>query len=271
MPEPPGCAKLSIVIPAFDEQDNIQPLVDEIQREIVDRGIEAEVLFVDDGSRDGTMNVLRRVVLERPWVRVLHFPENRGKSAALAAGFCAARAPLSATLDADLQNDPADLRMMLEQFSGSDVALVQGDRSANRQDGAHRKLASAIGRFVRFVLLGDRVRDTGCATRMLWTDLARKLPLQFRGMHRFVPACIQMVGGRIVELPVRHRRRLSGSSKYGLGFRRGVPGLADTLAVRWMLRRWQPSEAVEYARPVANPTASPSATVAGVPTDGISK
>ncbi|MEM6561022.1 MAG: glycosyltransferase family 2 protein [Planctomycetota bacterium] len=234
---------LSIVVPALDEQDNLRPLVDEIAAAF---GGAAEVIVVDDGSTDRTPAVLAALRRDRPWLRVLRHAQPLGQSAAMGAGVAVASAPLVAFLDADLQNDPAELRGMLDLLRERDVDLVQGDRSATRADSAGRKFASAVGRLARRLVIGDTVRDTGCSARVLKADLARKLPLQLRGMHRFIPALVAMHGGQILEHPVHHRPRHAGQTKYGIGIlQRGLAGLRDLLAVRWMRQRHRASDAAE--------------------------
>ncbi|MEQ9455673.1 MAG: glycosyltransferase family 2 protein [Phycisphaeraceae bacterium] len=230
--------ELSIVVPALDEEGNVGPLVDEIDRCVRGVGIEVELIVVDDGSRDGTLGVLKAKQSAYGWLRVLHRAEPGGQSAAMAAGIAAARGAWVATLDADLQNDPGDLPEMLAIAKRDGVDLVQGDRSANRRDHAIRRWASAVGRFARGAIVGDRTRDTGCSARVMRAGYAKRLPLQFKGMHRFIPATVRILGGSIAEMRVSHRERHSGSTKYGLGLvNRGVAGFIDCLAVRWMSKR----------------------------------
>ena len=163
-----------------------------------------------------------------------------GQSAAMKAGVAAATGRHVGFLDADLQNDPADLPRMLALLKEKGVDLVQGDRSAARQDTAGRRVASVIGRRARGAILSDPVRDTGCSARVLRADLAKKLPLEFKGMHRFIPAFCRVLGARIVEMPVTHRPRSAGVTKYGVGpITRGAAGLRDCFAVRWMASRYR--------------------------------
>ena len=233
---------LSIVVPALDEEDNVGPLVEEIGRVMGD--VPFELIVVDDGSRDATSD--RLLALDAPWLRVLRRPAARGQSAAMHAGIHAARGAYVAFLDADLQNDPADLPAMLAEAQRGGWDLVQGDRSHARQDHAIRKIGSWVGRSARRVTLGDRVRDTGCSARVVRADYARRLPLQFKGMHRFIPATVQMLGGRVAEFRAGHRPRHSGATKYGLGLlSRGPAGLLDLLAVRWMRSRLRDTAAEE--------------------------
>ena len=236
--------QLSVVVPALDEQDNVQPLAQQVEHALT--GISFELIVVDDGSTDQTPRRLAELAREHPWLRVLRHEQSLGQSAAMHAGILAARGRFIATLDADLQNDPADLPAMLARLQEQQADMVQGDRSAHRRDHAIRRLSSAVGRWTRRCLLGDPVRDTGCSARVVRADLARRLPLHFRGMHRFMPAYARMLGAQVVEMPVNHRPRGAGQTKYGLGVvNRGTAGLMDCLAVRWMGKRFRPSQARE--------------------------
>src|SRR5690606_13961811 len=137
-------------------------------------------------------------------------------------------------------NDPADLVPMLERLLADQADMIQGDRSQNRRDNAIRKLTSKIGRWARRIMIGDHVRDTGCSARVVKAALAKQFPLEFKGMHRFLPAYAQMTGARVIEMPVNHRPRQHGVTKYGLGIvKRGWQGGRDLLAVRWMMNRYR--------------------------------
>lgn len=237
-PRPAPAYDLSVVAPAHNEAGNLAPLLAQIRDAFAPTGLRVQVLLVDDGSTDATADELSGLGRHDPDLRVLRHDRARGQSAALHNGIAAAAAPLLATLDADLQNDPADLPAMVALLRDQRVDLVQGDRSAHRRDHAGRRAASAIGRVFRRVLLHDPVRDTGCATRVMRTDLARRLPLDHDGMHRFVPALTAALGGRVVEVSVNHRPRHAGRTKYGTGvLRRGVPGLRGCFFVRRLQRR----------------------------------
>jgi glycosyltransferase involved in cell wall biosynthesis len=189
-------------------------------------------VYVDDGSRDGSGDVLLALAKRDERVRVVRFARNCGQSAALDAGFRAARGELIATLDADLQNDPADLPRLLAALDRADV--VNGVR-VGRQDGFLRRLSSRIGNGFRNWLTHESVSDVGCSLRVMRASYLRRVKLH-RGMHRFLPTLLRMEGARVVELPVRHRPRHRGRSKYGIANRLFV-GLADTFAVRWMQGR----------------------------------
>lgn len=229
---------LSLVIPAHNEQDNLQLLIEQIDQSLRQQGANVELILVDDGSTDATRSTAEALMPAHPWVRLLTRDRCQGQSSAMFAGIQAATAPFTATLDADLQNDPADLLGMLHKAQAGEADLVQGDRSRNRKDSTARCYASLIGRTARGLLLGDSVRDTGCSARVMRSDLAKQLPLQYKGMHRFVPVYIAALGGRIVEVPVNHRPRHAGVTKYGVGvISRGFNGLLDCFAVWWMRSR----------------------------------
>ncbi len=256
--QPDDALRMSIVVPALNEQDNIEPLVRRIHDTMEQAGIHFELIVVDDGSTDATLTRLKHLMEDRPWLRVLHRSTPMGQSAAMYAGIQAARGACVATLDADLQNDPADLPGMLRLIDQGQADFVQGDRSANRNDHVIRKIGSLIGRKARLWVLGDPVRDTGCSARVVRAEIARQLPLQFKGMHRFMPAYARIIGARIVEVQVKHHPRHSGTTKYGLGLlSRGPAGLFDLFAVRWMAKRYRDCSAEPIAAEQSSVTQNP--------------
>jgi glycosyltransferase involved in cell wall biosynthesis len=219
-------------VPVYDERDNLEPLQKELEHALggVPGGV--EFVYVDDGSGDGSAEVLASLAARDPRVRVLRLAENSGQTAAFAAGFEAARGEVIATLDADLQNDPADLPRLLAALDGADV--VNGVR-VGRQDGFVRKASSRVANGFRNWATRESVTDVGCSLRVMRASYVKRTKL-FRGMHRFLPTLLRLEGARVVELPVRHRPRRHGRSKYGIGNRLFV-GLADVFAVRWMQKR----------------------------------
>jgi glycosyltransferase involved in cell wall biosynthesis len=261
-PTDPPIPALSVIAPALNEEENVGPLVEEFDTKVRGAGVDAELIVVDDGSDDRTLELLRDMATTRPWLRVLHRPQRQGQSAAMFAGIHAARAPFVGMMDADLQNDPADLPDMLARIQKGDLDLVQGDRSRNRRDTLVRRVSSMVGRAFRRMLLGDPIRDTGCSTRVLRTEFAVQLPLQYKGMHRFIPVYARLLGARIAEMPARHRPRVAGVAKYGV-WNRALVALMDCFAVRWMRRRLRDVKATELAP--ASLSASPSATGASAP------
>ncbi len=240
-------AQITLVAPALNEAGNLTPLLEQVDTAFREAGIAYHAIIVDDGSTDATASELACLGRRMTTLRTIRHEVPRGQSAALYSGIQAAVTPLVATLDADLQNDPADLPRMVALLHETRADLVQGDRSANRRDHAARRAATFVGRLARRIIVGDRVRDTGCATRVIRTALAQRLPLHRPGMHRFIPACAAGLGGKVVETPVNHRGRGVGKTKYGTGLiKRGLPGLRDCFAVRCMIR--QARNAPEIAR-----------------------
>jgi glycosyltransferase involved in cell wall biosynthesis len=234
MPEVPSGASpaLTVVIPAYNEQANVEPCYRELVGVLDALGQSFEILFVDDGSTDGTGAVLRGLASTDRRVRVLRFRRNAGQTAALHAGFQAARGAVIVTMDADLQNDPHDIPKLLAALPGYDA--VCGWR-VDRRDPWSKRIASRIANRVRDRITRDGVHDTGCTLKAFRREAVEDLAL-YRGLHRFLPALLQMNGRRLVEVPVSHRPRRAGASKYGNWGRMWV-GLADLFAVRWMSRR----------------------------------
>ena len=236
-PSPPT---LSVVIPAYDEEPNVEACYREVVDVLAPLGQSFEVIFVDDGSTDGTFAILARLAETDPRLRVLRFRRNAGQTAALAAGFRAARGDVVVTLDADLQNDPRDIPGLLRILAGCDA--VWGWRT-ERQDSWSKRMASRAANAVRQHFTRDGIHDTGCPLKVFRRAALDRLTL-YRGMHRFLAALLRMEGFRVVEVPVRHRPRHAGRSKYG-NWGRLWAGLADLWAVRWMARRRLDYEIVE--------------------------
>ncbi len=224
---------LSIVVPLYNEAENLPQLNEEIRTTLVDRAIDYEVIYVDDGSTDESPRVLRSLVETDARLRLIRLAVNSGQTAAFAAGIRASRGEVIVTLDADLQNDPADIPRLLDAMDTCDI--VCGIRQ-DRQDSRVRLLSSRIANSVRNRLTGESITDVGCSLRAFRRELTEGLPL-FTGMHRFLPTLLRLQGGRVREIPVRHRPRVHGTSKYGIHNRLWT-GLADLFAVRWMLKRW---------------------------------
>jgi glycosyltransferase involved in cell wall biosynthesis len=236
---------LSIVVPFRDEAASLGLLYEELAAAVEVIGRPAEMLFVDDESRDEG----RSVVLERaaadPRVRLLCLTPQAGQSAALEAGFRAARGEVVATLDADLQNDPGDLPRLLAILETQGVDCVTGVRS-RRCDPWRKRLASRLANTVRRRVLGDGLHDIGCSLRVMRAEPLARVKL-FRGAHRFLPVLLQLEGARVVELPVHHRARRFGASKYGIRRRLGASAL-DLLGVLWLRSRTTRCEVKELSR-----------------------
>ncbi len=218
---------ISVVIPLYNEEDNVRALQQELTSALA--GIPHEIILIDDCSSDQTLARIERT----PETRVLEFEKNTGQSAAMFAGIRAARGEVIVLLDGDLQNDPADIpRMLAEIERGAD--LVCGYR-ANRKDTLSKKLTSRVANAVRSRFTRDGVRDTGCTLKAMRT-VCREALVPFYGMHRFIPALVKGLGYKLVEMPVNHRPRTAGVSKYGFG-NRAIKATMDMFAVRWMLSR----------------------------------
>jgi glycosyltransferase involved in cell wall biosynthesis len=223
---------ISIIVPVFEEADNVQPMAREVAAAFAPVPNDWELVFVDDGSRDSTWAKITEAARANPRVRGVRHTRNAGQSAALWTGIQQTNRPLIATLDGDLQNDPADLPRLLEELETCDFAC--GWR-ANRQDSWLRKLSSRLARWARSTALNAEFRDTGCALRVF-----RRATLDgvfgFNGLHRFLPILVAGGGFRVREIPVNHRARVAGVSKYGVWNRLGR-GLYDLVAIAWYQRR----------------------------------
>ncbi|MDQ6859937.1 MAG: glycosyltransferase family 2 protein [Verrucomicrobiota bacterium] len=218
---------VSIVVPVYNEEENVAILQDELERALA--GMDYEIIFVDDGSSDGTITRIRTG--ER--VRVLPFQENAGQSAAMYAGLHSARGKTAVLIDGDLQNDPADIPKLLREVqAGAD--LVCGYRAV-RKDSTVKRITSRVANFVRSRFTKDGVRDTGCTLKAMRRECVHAL-VPFKGMHRFIPALVKGAGYKLTEVPVNHRPRKFGVSKYGLG-NRAVRATVDMFGVRWLLSR----------------------------------
>lgn len=225
---------ISVVIPVMNESGNICPLAGEVFDALEGRA-QYELIFVDDGSTDDTLQKINGLVDRTRVTRLCRHEQNRGQSAAVRTGVRAARADLIAVLDGDGQNDPADiLRLRDALLSAPGISLVIGERR-NRKDSWLRRMSSRVANAIRSKLLGDGISDTGCGIKVFYRERFLELPA-FDHMHRFLPALMQRDGGQVIALPVNHRPRVHGVSKYGVGNRLWV-GIMDLLGVRWLQRR----------------------------------
>ena len=217
----------SVVVPLYNEEANLPILQEELR--VALSGLDYEILFVDDGSVDRTPERIEAA----PNIRLIRFEKNSGQSAAIYAGLAATRGATVVIIDGDLQNDPADIpRLLAEITHGAD--LVCGYR-LKRQDTVVKRLTSRIANTVRSRYTKDGVRDTGCTLKAMRRECVSAL-FPFKGMHRFIPALVKAAGYRLVEIPVNHRPRRFGQSKYGLG-NRALRATIDMFGVRWLLSR----------------------------------
>ena len=239
---------LSVVIPANNEAENIAPLAGEIHAAL-EGVVEHEILFVDDGSTDETAAEISRLAARMPQVRLLHHVRNCGQSAAIRTGVRASRAAWIATLDGDGQNDPADIPALwhqARQAAANPPLMIAGCR-ARRRDSWSKRLASRVANTVRGRLLGDRTPDTGCGLKLFPRSLFLDLPY-FDHMHRFLPALVLREGGVVRSVPVNHRPRRQGVSKYGVFDRLGV-GIVDLFGIMWLQHRGTRPHPVDEAVP----------------------
>jgi len=222
--------QFSVVVPVRDEAGNIVPLVAEIHAALRGRG-SYEIIYVDDGSNDTTAAEL--AALNDPLVRVLRHDQSFGQSQAVITGAVAARGTWIITLDGDGQNDPADIAALMAAGLSSDTLYI-GHRT-QRHDSATRQLASCVAYYARRLMLGDPTPDSGCGLRLIPRDLFLALP-RFNALHRFTSALVVRAGGTVVSVPISHRPRLRGRSKYGI-WTRGAVGVVDLFGVRWLMAR----------------------------------
>jgi glycosyltransferase involved in cell wall biosynthesis len=242
-----------------DEVDNLRPLTEQLLQTLASRpeslAAPFEILFIDDGSNDGSTALLDQLEERHAAIRVVHFDRNYGKTAALDAGFRRAQGQIIIIMDGDLQTKPEDIAILMRHIGQYD--LVCG-RRAVRHDHLIRKLSSRIGNVVRNAVTHDGMHDTGCGFMMFRHAVIQKLQL-FEGMHRFFPALALMHGFTVTEVPVPHYPRLHGVAKYGVG-NRLFKGLYDLMAVRWMqsrcLRYRVRHDQASPNRPIASPTTS---------------
>jgi glycosyltransferase involved in cell wall biosynthesis len=234
---------LSLVIPAYNEQEVIPALLQRVEAALTQIGKPFEVIIVDDGSTDDTPRLLADALNRHPWLRVLRLRKNSGQSAAFDAGFKAARGQLIATIDADLQNDPEEIPRLLPMLRGYD--MITGWRK-ERADTPFRRLQTRIANRIRNWLSDETIQDSASSLKIYRRHCLEGLQL-FTGMHRFFPTLVKMRGYKVLETPVKHSPRYAGTAKYGLR-NRAWRAFVDLLAVRWMKKRYMRYE-VEEIRP----------------------
>lgn len=222
----------SVVVPLKNEEENIHALVAEIEPVMQALKQPWELIAIDDGSTDGTKAAILSLKKQKPFLRLISFDKNYGQTSAFDAGFRSAKGKIIITLDGDLQNDPKDIPLLLEKMKDHD--LVVGWRH-QRKDPISKKITSKLANWVRGSFCSDGVKDTGCSLKAYRKSCFDKIKL-YHGMHRFLPALFAMEGFRITQVPVNHRERTKGQTKYNF-FNRSFNTVADMLAVRWMQSR----------------------------------
>ncbi len=224
---------LTIIVPIFNEQDNISALEQRLSAYLPTAQVPACVLFIDDGSKDQSLQKIKDVCSRQPHFFFAALEHNSGLSAALKAGIDCADSQYVGYMDADLQTAPEDFNLLLPYIN--DFQLVTGIR-ANRKDSTFKKLQSKIANAFRRMMTHDGMQDTGCPLKIIHTSYAKRMPL-FKGMHRFLPALTLMLGGQVKQIPVRHFPRTKGESKFHLSNRLVAP-FVDCFAYRWMKSRY---------------------------------
>jgi dolichol-phosphate mannosyltransferase len=247
---------VSVIVPVLNEAGSIPQLAREIGAALGGGPWAWECVWVDDGSSDGTLEALRALNRGDARHRFASHERNYGQSAALATGFRASRGRILATLDGDLQNDPADLPRLVSALESGDFQMVNGVR-ANRQDSWLRKISSKVANGFRNRVSGATATDVGCSVRAFYRECADGVPV-FRGMHRFLPTLVAMRGFRVTEIDVNHRPRTHGATSYGVHNRLWV-GIADTFGVRWLVSR-SVSPRVAESSPDGDRGAGPTAS-----------
>jgi dolichol-phosphate mannosyltransferase len=223
---------LSIVLPVYNEAESLPPLWQELLGVLPDLAESVEVIFVDDGSTDGSAEILQRLAKEDPRVRLIRFEANAGLSASFYAGLQATRGRVVATMDSDLQNDPRDIAMLMTHLGDADA--VVGWRHV-RHDSWLKRMSSRIANAIRKAVSGDHVQDSACSLRVMRRECVTAVP-PFTGMHRFMPTLLKTAGFRVIQIRVNHRPRKFGRSKFGVSDR-AFSAFADLLVVRWMMQR----------------------------------
>jgi glycosyltransferase involved in cell wall biosynthesis len=224
--------EISVVVPVYNEEESLPILVPKLQEVLKGLHKTYEVIFVDDGSSDGSRGVLREMAKRYPSIRILRFKANRGLSAALIAGMREAWGDIFVTLDSDLQNDPADIPKLLRELDHYDMATGWRQK---REDPWLKRISSIIGNTVRNRLSGENIQDSACTLRAVKKECIKDIWV-FNGMHRFLSTLVKMEGYRIIEVPVAHHPRKFGKSKYNIR-NRMVRSFIDLLVVRWMKHR----------------------------------
>jgi dolichol-phosphate mannosyltransferase len=233
---------ISVVLPGYNEAENIDAMLQQVEDVLTPLGRSFEIIYVDDGSTDDSRARLEAAKARLPHVRVIYHRGNHGQSAAVLTGYQASRGDIVITMDSDLQNDPADLPQMIALLEGENADAVCGVRQ-KRQDSRMKLLSSRVANRVRDWLLHDGIHDAGCSMRVIRRSALSQLPA-FRALHRFLPTILKIHGYKVAEMPIRHHPRVAGVSKYGVGNRLWV-GISDIMGIRWYRKRFVPPDRVE--------------------------
>ena len=233
---------LSLVIPCYNEEENVPTLLQRVEASLSHLGRPFEVLIIDDGSTDSTPKLLEDGMRRLPWLRVIRMARNGGQSAAFEAGFAAARGEIIATIDADLQNDPEEIPRLVPLLAEKNVDMITGWRK-ERQDTPFRRWQSRQANKIRNWITQETVQDSASSLKIYKADAIKGIKL-FRGAHRYFPTLVKMRGYSVYETPVKHSHRFAGTAKYGFRNRAFV-GIADLFGVRWMKKRYLRYEAHE--------------------------
>ena len=225
--------KITIIIPVFNEIDNLDR-IESVFNDFFPRAIQkSKVLFIDDGSSDGSFEKIKTICKNNEGFEYLKFEQNCGLSSAIKAGIDHCNTELVGYIDADLQTYPEDFNLLLKEIKNYDA--VVGFR-ADRKDTLNKKIQSKLGNTIRRSLINDGIKDTGCPLKVIKTETAKQIPF-FKGMHRFLPALIQLQQGKVKQVPVQHRERIAGESKFSIR-NRSIGLLFDIFAYRWMRKRY---------------------------------
>ena len=224
--------QISVVVPVFNEEENLPVLIPKLVKVLNPLGLPFEMIFVDDGSLDGSREILREMVSQYPSLRIIGLKENRGLSTALLAGMREARGERIVTLDSDLQNDPEDIPKLLGYLDRYDMATGWRQK---RDDPWLKRISSKIANGIRNRLSGEQIHDSACTLRAFKRECIKEIS-PFNGMHRFLSTLVKMQGYRIIEIPVLHHQRKFGKSKYNIR-NRAFRAFIDLLGVRWIKRR----------------------------------
>lgn len=224
--------RISVVAPVYNEKDNISRFIEKVENSLKKGFDSYEIILVNDGSTDGSKEILNEEAKKNGHVKVFHFTKNNGQTAALDFAFKKASGDLVLMMDSDLQTDPEDVYTLLPYIKEYD--MVNGKRET-REDGLKRKISSVVGNSIRNYITGDDIKDTGCPLKLFKKEVVKSFYL-YEGMHRFLPTLAKINGFKVVEIPVKHYDREFGYSKYGV-FNRLFKGLKDAFAVRWMKKR----------------------------------